>query len=74
MYMESTSRIITQDNITITVNFFIDFTNQVRKHISSFIYVSDYELGIIVIGNPEGRINSEDVTTCRVVEFEKRDI
>jgi hypothetical protein len=39
-YIKSTARIKTQDIITLTVNYFIDCTNQDGKDISSMIQVS----------------------------------
>jgi hypothetical protein len=52
----------------------MDCCIQDNKDISSFTYVTDYELGIIIIANLKGRINSEDFTTCRVLQVEKQDI
>jgi len=61
IYMKSTARIITQDIVTFTVNFFIDFTNQYYKDISCFIYVTNFEIGIVIFANTKGRINLEYV-------------
>jgi len=46
-----------------------DCSIQVNKAISSFTYVTDYELGIEINANQKGRINLEDVTTSRVVQY-----
>jgi len=48
----------------------MDCTNQDNKAISSFTYVTDYELYIVINAKLKGRINLEDVTTCRVVKLE----
>ena len=61
IYIKSTARIITQDIITFTVNVFIDFINQYYKDISCFIYVTNFEIGIVIFSNPVGRINLECV-------------
>jgi hypothetical protein len=42
--------------------------------ISSFVYVTDYELGIVINDNQKGRIYSEDVTTRSVVQLGKQGI
>jgi hypothetical protein len=52
----------------------MDCSSQDNKDIWSFTYVTDYELGIVVVANLKGRIKFEDVTTRRVVELEKHDI
>jgi len=44
-------------------------SSQDNKDISSFAYVTDYELGIVIFNNLKGRINLEDVTTRRVVQL-----
>jgi len=61
IYIKSTTLIITQDIITLTVNFFIDCTNQDYKDISSFIYATDFEVRIVTVANLIGRINFEFV-------------
>jgi hypothetical protein len=46
-------------------------STQDNKDISSFAFVNNYELGIVVIANLKGWMNFEDVTTRRVVQLEK---
>jgi len=49
IYIKSTPRITSQDIITFTVTFFIDCTNQDYKDIPCFVYVTDFELGIVIV-------------------------
>jgi len=60
IYIKSTT-LITQDIITLPVNFFIDCKNQDYKDISGFIYVTDFEVRIVTVANLVGRINFEGV-------------
>jgi hypothetical protein len=71
IYTNSKSRIISQDIITFTLNFFIHCTNQDDKNISSFTYVTDCELDIVIVANLNDGIILEDGTTRRVVELKK---
>jgi len=61
IYIKSTARIITQHIITFTVNVFIDFNNQYYKDISCSIYVTGFEIRIIIFANTKGRISLECV-------------
>jgi len=54
--------------------YLLDCFIQVNKDISSFTFVTDYELGIVINYNQRGRINLEGFTTHRVVHLEKRHI
>ena len=68
IYIKSTTLIISQDIITLPVNFFIDCTNQDYKDISRFIYATDFELRIVTVANLKDRINFE-VVGIRKTEY-----
>jgi len=54
--------------------YLLDCFIQVNKDISSFTFVTDYKLGIVINDNQRGLINFEGFTTHRVVHLEKQDI
>ena len=60
-------------SILLLVLCLIHCSNPDNKDISSFTYVTDHELGIVVIANVRFWIILEDVTTPRVVQLEKQD-
>jgi hypothetical protein len=54
--------------------YLLDCFIQVNKDISSFTFVTDYELGIVINDNKRARINLEGFITNRDVHLEKQDI